>query len=325
LEMNYEEEDVIQVGANSSDSSGFELAGETFSIDSSITAYRMENGRRYHAYREGVYWAPNDEHQNENLDILHHKYMKLLDGKLLLAPIKKDIKRALDLGTGTGIWAIDFAYEYPETTVLGTDLSPIQPTLVPENLMFEVDDVRDEWIHPPDYFDYVHIRALFGSISDWPGVYNQAFRHITPGGWIEQLEPGIELKSDDGSLTPDSPMNTLWKLFKEAGNITGQAFDIVDTMKRDIEAAGFINVHEKVFKAPLGLWPADLKYRELGRWTYLAFDDGLEGYALAPLTRAMGWNANEVRVLLAQVRQAMKDRKIHSYHETRVVYGQKPA
>lgn len=36
----------------------------------------------------------------------------------------------LDIGTGTGIWAIDFADEHPETTVIGTDLSPIQPDSV---------------------------------------------------------------------------------------------------------------------------------------------------------------------------------------------------
>ena len=31
-------------------------AGETYSIDSSAMAFRMENGRRYQAYREGAYW-----------------------------------------------------------------------------------------------------------------------------------------------------------------------------------------------------------------------------------------------------------------------------
>lgn len=60
-------------------------SGDTFSVDSSITQYRVENGRRYHAYKDGTYWlvvsassflnltnnprAPNDEKQNENLDI----------------------------------------------------------------------------------------------------------------------------------------------------------------------------------------------------------------------------------------------------------------
>jgi tRNA G46 methylase TrmB len=60
----------------------------------------------------------------------HHKYLLLLDGKLLLAPVTKNIETVLDIGTGTGIWAIDFADEFPETNIIGTDLSPIQPNLM---------------------------------------------------------------------------------------------------------------------------------------------------------------------------------------------------
>lgn len=103
------------------------------------------------------------------------------------------MQRVLDVGTGTGIWAIgkiasdtvmlliclisipDFADEYPKTTVLGTDLSPIQPSMVPPNCIFEVDDARDEWTYPNDYFDFIHIRSLFGSIGDWPELYKQAY------------------------------------------------------------------------------------------------------------------------------------------------------
>lgn len=48
----------------------------------------------------------------------------------------------LDLGTGTGIWAIDVADEFPNTEVVANDLSPIQPPNVPVNVRFEVDDVE---------------------------------------------------------------------------------------------------------------------------------------------------------------------------------------
>lgn len=34
--------------------------------------------------------------------------MLMLDGKLYLAPIGDEIHNVLDVGTGTGIWAIDF-------------------------------------------------------------------------------------------------------------------------------------------------------------------------------------------------------------------------
>jgi len=43
-----------------------------------------------------------------------------LDNKLGLSPPNlpdSKVKRVLDVGTGTGIWAIDFGDEHPEATV----------------------------------------------------------------------------------------------------------------------------------------------------------------------------------------------------------------
>ena len=43
------------------------------------------------------------------MDLAHHIYGLLFKGELHLAPISKNPQRVLDLGTGTGIWAMDFA------------------------------------------------------------------------------------------------------------------------------------------------------------------------------------------------------------------------
>ena len=79
-----------------------------------------------------------------------------LSGDLHLAPLSTGIQHVLDLATGTGIWAIEFATKYPSASVVGTDLSPIQPLYVPPNCSFEVDDSDDPWIFSQK-FDYVSI------------------------------------------------------------------------------------------------------------------------------------------------------------------------
>lgn len=52
---------------------------------------------------------PNDEQEQDRMDMVHHIFSLLLGGKLYLAPIGDNVQRVLDLGTGTGIWAMDFA------------------------------------------------------------------------------------------------------------------------------------------------------------------------------------------------------------------------
>ena len=45
--------------------------------------------------------------ENDRLDIVHKLMEVVLGGRLFLAPIKRNPSRILDIGTGTGLWAID--------------------------------------------------------------------------------------------------------------------------------------------------------------------------------------------------------------------------
>ena len=51
---------------------------------------------------------PNDETEQNRLDLYHHIFLLLLGGKLYTAPLDCP-QVVLDVGTGTGLWAIDFA------------------------------------------------------------------------------------------------------------------------------------------------------------------------------------------------------------------------
>ncbi|GKT72382.1 methyltransferase domain-containing protein [Colletotrichum tofieldiae] len=93
------------------------LASSSTSLASSILQHRIENGRTYHKYKDGKYAYPNDEKENDRLDLQHNIYLLTLDYKLGLAPPNDEnsgVKRVLDIGTGTGLWAIDFGEEHPE-------------------------------------------------------------------------------------------------------------------------------------------------------------------------------------------------------------------
>lgn len=80
------------------------------SIASSILNYEYTNGRRYHGYRSGAYVLPNDDEEQDRLDLLHHIFLLMLDGKLYDAPMAHPPQRVLDIGTGTGIWVCRLFY-----------------------------------------------------------------------------------------------------------------------------------------------------------------------------------------------------------------------
>jgi hypothetical protein len=64
--------------------------------------------------------------------------------------------------------------EYPSAEILGIDLSPIQPSWVPPNVRFIVDDAESPWVYPPNHFDFVHTRHLASSIKNYPKLVSEA-------------------------------------------------------------------------------------------------------------------------------------------------------
>lgn len=80
---------------------------DSTSVGSSVYGHSYHKGRRYHKYRHGRYPIPNDETEQNREDMLHAMMLELTNGKLFFAPIDDHPQRILDLGTGTGIWAIE--------------------------------------------------------------------------------------------------------------------------------------------------------------------------------------------------------------------------
>ncbi|EEH04901.1 conserved hypothetical protein [Histoplasma capsulatum G186AR] len=296
---------------------------ETYSLTSSIRHYEYFGHRRYHAYHAGEYFMPNDEEEQERLDLMHHLFLLSYDGELYRAPIPKTVGRTLDIGCGTGIWAIDFADAHPAAKVIGSDLSAIQPGYIPENLQFEVDDAEEDWQYTQP-FDFIHIRGMGGAIANWSRLLKQAYDNLAPGGWIELAEFDAWASTDDNSLPESSAYNQFQTLLGEASESFGKPVNVACKFKEFVQEAGFTNVGEDNRKIPLSPWSSDKKLKKLGNYMQMAMSESLEPYALALFSKVLNWDNIMIQALLAGARNDLKNMDYHMYTTVHRVFAQKP-
>ncbi|WYZ45079.1 hypothetical protein EsH8_VIII_000395 [Colletotrichum jinshuiense] len=303
------------------------LASSTKSVTNSILDYRIENGRTYHRFKDGKYIMPNDERENDRLDLQHNLFLRTFDDRLGTAPPNKrdsNVGRVLDVGTGSGIWAIDFGDEHPDAEVIGVDLSAVQPAFVPPNVQFEIDDIEESWTFSRP-FDYIHSRMMTGSIRDWNKYAKLCYDNLSPGGYLELNEVDAIPTSDDGTLTEECNLMKSFNLWAEGLVVLGSPFEKFARMEGVLKDVGFEDVHIQRFKWPTNSWPEDPKHRELGIWNYENLAPNLEGMFLASYTRGLDWKKEEVLVMAMNARKDFADRSIHAYFNIWSIYGRKPS
>ncbi|KAK0702246.1 S-adenosyl-L-methionine-dependent methyltransferase [Lasiosphaeris hirsuta] len=299
-----------------------ETSGLT-SLRSSVLHWREENGRTYHALSDGKYAFPNDDRESDRLEVQHNVWVLTLRGKLALSPKDQGAKRVLDVGTGTGIWAIEYADLHPEAEVIGVDLSPIQPNLIPPNCSFEVDDIEKEWTWGTP-FDFIFARVLNGSLANYQQFIKTSYENLEPGGWIEIQEACSPYRSDDGTLLEESDLGQVGVHFNNALALAGRRMVDGGELESWLKDAGFVNLTRHQFKWPVNSWPRDPHYKELGSWTFHNINTGLEGLTLALFTRILQWTQEETLLFCSRVREQLRDRRIHAYTPIEVLYAQKP-
>ncbi|CCE32996.1 uncharacterized protein CPUR_06919 [Claviceps purpurea 20.1] len=319
-------DDVHADDQNDLDSVFSEAPSSTTSIASSILEYRRLHGRTYHSDKFTTnYCLPNDDQQLASEEISHHYLTVLLDDQLFLAPLQKDkLHRVLDVGTGSGIWAIEFADRFPNASVIGTDISPCQPQWVPPNLRFEIDDATLEWTWDADHFDFIHIRYVVGGIQDWTALFKEAYRCCAPGGWVESVEIDLDFRSDDRSTELEPILASYADLCREGGKVLNRPFFVQEIQRQALDEAGFVEQRVVQYKVPIGPWAKDPKLAEIGRLTKATLENDIQGYTQMLWLNVLQRPADEYHVWLANMRKAVRNPKVHSYMIVQIVYGQKP-
>lgn len=222
---------------------------------------------------------------------------------------------------------------FPDATITGTDLSPVQPTEVPHNVHFLVEDATEaEWLWDDNYFDYIRLNNMTGSLPSVTHVMQKAWRALKPGGWLEWHEIDPTNRCDDDSMPPFDPnaegfcqyaLHDWLDLSERAAEQSDRIFSIANQLADGMKEVGYVDVDDQATKVPLNPWPKDPRMKSWGSWYESNWLDALSAWSYKPLL-ALGWSKPEIEVFLVSVRKCISDRHYHVYHHFHRVTARKP-
>jgi len=129
------------------------------------------------------YVLVNDEAEWARLDAMHNGIANFLEHKLTPAPLGKP-RTILEIGAGSGAWAIQAAKLYPDADVLAVDMNPLPSRPLPSNIRYQQLNVLQPFPFEAGSFDVIHIRLVLCHLPDGHSVLSRIIDLLSPGGWL---------------------------------------------------------------------------------------------------------------------------------------------
>ncbi|KAJ7633138.1 S-adenosyl-L-methionine-dependent methyltransferase [Roridomyces roridus] len=214
----------------------------------------------------GAYLLPSvtdNEEEVARLDLLHNAFREYFDGGLCAFQLKNERpKRVLELGCGSGAWAIQAAIDFPEAHVVAVDISPLPaPRVLPDNMSFQFVDLKEELPFERESFDIVHARMVMINIPNAKDVIHKAARLVKPGGLLL-----LDDMDDKSFLDTGGPeVRRCFEKIMELWRMSGSDLEMGRKFQGILDETGwFSDVRVEKIGIPLGGCAHDERLNKLG-------------------------------------------------------------
>lgn len=208
---------------------------------------------------------PNDVWEWKRLDDMHEAMDVYFGRKLSYAPIETNVKQILEIGCGSGAWAIQAAQTYLNATVTAIDLSPLPSRPIPENIKFQKLDITKTLPFEPTSFDIVHARYLFLHLSEWEAVLRRVIALLKPGGWLLLEDIDHMLFQENGEVNVGPNIQEFYRIYYRYASARKVDYIVGSRMEEVLNNMDqFSEVNAVKIKCPFGGNSEDPTARDLG-------------------------------------------------------------
>jgi len=225
-------------------------------------ALRELHGRIFN--QDKIYMLPADETEMDRLSLQNLTLRLLIGGPTplddrvlnnILCPRDGHTPAIIDVGSGSGIWTVDIARQYPQARVVGFDLAPGQPLSTPTNCIFMQGDADRDLDQFAGQFDIVHCRSMAHGTTDFAHVLRQMTKCLRPGGLLVLAGGDLRIYDEHKQPIADPSKSAVARLLLEV-----QAVDAkrgAATVKSDAffghlqRAPELVDVQQRAYHCPI--------------------------------------------------------------------------
>jgi len=260
---------------------------------------------------------------------LQHNLLKKKMGGLFIKPeavervlatkANGDRPGILDVGTGTGQWAIDMARQFPQADVLGIDLNePHVDESTPSNCRFEKHDMNSGMLGYTGRFDVIHARAIASGSKDWRATIQEFEKILRPGGILLLFDPDLAVRDANRQIiTAEEESDPGFTWLAKNGRIASKLFEAhakgiygylhYDEWFKDTSGWGAYG-QEEIY-TPIGPWDKDdMQVGEMLRENILQANTHVR-----PMYIAAGQSPEYVDFLHSKITDELVNLRAHMY------------